>query len=126
MDRWPGSCVARGAKLIARNRNLVTKAALCSGPPFRPVARNQPMHAVLAQLALRRLLIAPAILRGKHIAPAPIRALVDEGLGAAVPEDAPARYAVGGVGLHVIEAAVLQDRRPAVLVYRNVKEVGDP
>jgi hypothetical protein len=41
---------------------------------------------------------------------------MDERLGTAVPEDATERHALGGVPLHVVEAAMLHDRIPVAFV----------
>src|SRR3712207_3947724 len=83
------------------------------------------MGACLAELLLRHPLVAGAVLGRERVAPAAVRPLVDEGLGTTVPEGVAERDALGRVPLHVVEAAMLDNRAPTALVDRDVEEGGD-
>src|SRR6185503_18845677 len=70
-------------------------------------------------------LVARAVLGRQRVAPAAVRAFVDEGLGATIPEATAQRDALHRIALHVVEAAVLDDGVPAALVDRDVEEARD-
>ena len=82
--------------------------------------------AVRSEVLERQPLVLHALLAAQHLAPAAVGALVDEGLGAAVPEHPAERRRLGGVRLHPVERAMLDDRRPAVRRHLDPEEVGDP
>src|SRR5215204_7402444 len=76
------------------------------GPlPDTPSGR-EPRGALLAEQLARRRLIPGDIIGRQDVAPAAVGALVDEYLGAAVPDRAAERGAFGRVGLHPVEAAI--------------------
>ncbi len=88
-------------------------------------ASREPARAFGPELGERLGFVGFALLRGERVAPAPVRSLVDERLGAALPEYAADGRGKFGVGLHVIEGAVFDDRGELGFVDRNVEKPSD-
>src|SRR5947207_3285467 len=101
----------RGARLIL---------GLSLPPPGR-----EPGGAFFAEILTRRRLVTVDVLRGQHVTPAAVSALVDEDLGATIPYRAAERCAFRRVGLHPCKAAMLDHCRKARLVDRDVEKGGD-
>src|SRR5512139_3743300 len=102
--------------LIAISSTAAIWSSLLSG---EPLAGGQPAGAVGPQLGHRSALVLGRLLGRQHLAPAAVDALVDEHLGAGVPEGAVGRHGLAGMAFHPVERAVLDDRLPARRIDRD-------
>src|SRR6186997_1665540 len=98
---------------VARNGELAERAAV------------QPPRAIRSQFRDRAFFVNSTIFRAQHVAPAAIDALMDKGLRPAVPEGAAQRNRGGGIRLHIVEAAMVEDVGPFALVDCHTQESGN-
>jgi hypothetical protein len=77
------------------------------------------------QLLQSQALVFLTFLLRQDLAPASIRALVDEGLCATIPEGSAQGHTLRGMLLHICETTVLQHSLPARLINRDLQEGSD-
>ena len=89
------------------------------------LAGHQPPSACRPQLHERPLLVAQPVLFWKDVRPSAVDTFVNENLGSSIPKCPAEWHALRRVGFHVGEAAMFEDPRPQVLIYRNLQKRGD-
>src|SRR5919205_1018813 len=89
------------------------------------LSSREPPRTFGAKLLYGPRLVLGHILRGKGLSPPAVHPSIDEHLGAGVPEGASERNALGGVLLHPLKGAVLNNRLPLRFVDGNVEELSD-
>src|SRR5687768_995208 len=90
-----------------------------------PCPRRQPVGTGFPQVVSGQLLVFRRILPAQHFPPPAVCAFVDEGLGAAIPEDAAEWCALGRMLFHIVETAVFENGSPCRLLDGDVQEIGD-